>query len=56
MMQKTLKKSKKENPEKIKSYIVTENGLGKILKFTDDIYFKQFTHINVKKHFWKHIF
>ena len=38
MMQKTLKKSKKENPEKIKSYIVTENGLGKFLKFTD-IYF-----------------
>ena len=32
MMQKTLKKSKKENAEKIKSYIVTENGLGKFLK------------------------
>ena len=32
MMQKTLKKSKKENPEKVKSYIVTENGLGKFLK------------------------
>ena len=29
MMQKTLKKSKKENSEKIKAYIVTENGLGK---------------------------
>ena len=36
MMQKTLKKSKKENPEKIKSYIVTENGLGKFLMFTDE--------------------
>lgn len=32
MMQKTLKKSKKDNAEKIKSYIVTENGLGKFLK------------------------
>ena len=50
MMQKTLKKSKKENPEKVKSYIVTENGLGKFLKFTD-IYFAYSTLMGSLKKF-----
>ena len=50
MMQKTLKKSKKENPEKVKSYIVTENGLGKFLKFTY-IYFAYSTLMGSLKKF-----